>query len=76
MSAAVITPAQVHGIALCMQHWCSASEEALDQAHNPHRSSASRVESLRFSSRAETRAERLSNLLRAASTERFVREAA
>lgn len=72
----VMTPCQTHGIALCMQHWSAASEEALDQAHNPHHSSASRVESFRLASRAEARADRLSGLLRSVTTERFMKEAA
>lgn len=69
-------PTNTHGIAACMAHWFNASEASLDQAHNPHISSAGRLEAFRFASRAEARGSRLARLLRADSAERWVREAA
>jgi hypothetical protein len=68
--------AQIHGLAMCMQHWCTAIEDAEFQAHNPHLSSAARVEAFQLASRAEVRAGRLLKLLRSVETERFMQEAA
>ncbi|MCY1551862.1 hypothetical protein D9M68_882220 [compost metagenome] len=59
-----------------MQHWAGKAEEALAQAHNRHFTSAGRVEALRLASRAESRATRLADLLRAATTARWMRGAA
>ena len=73
MSAA---PTQTQGIAACMEHWFSASEAALDQAHNRRVTSAQRIESFRFASRAEARGNRLAQMLRTGTTDRWVREAA
>jgi len=70
------TPNRTEGIAACMAHWFNASEASFDQAHNPHISSAGRLEAFRFASRAEARGSRLARLLRADSAERWVREAA
>ena len=69
-------PTNTQGIAACMAHWFNASEASLDQAHNPHISSAGRLEAFRFASRAEARGSRLARLLRADSADRWVREAA
>ncbi len=69
-------PTTTQGIAACMEHWFSASEQAMDEAHNPRISSADRLEAFRFASRAEARGNRLACLLRADSSDRWVREAA
>ena len=69
-------PTQTQGIAACMEHWFSASEVALDRAHDRRLNSAQRLEAFRLSSRAEARGNRLACLLRTDSAGRWVREAA
>ena len=76
MRTAQVTPAQVEGLTLCMQHWCLATEDALYRAHDRRATSAQRLEALRLSSRAEVRAGRLLTLLRRVETTRFMQEAA